>query len=172
MTETAPLTRVYVGIGSNVNRQANIRAGLDALYQAFGPLVVSPVYACAAVGFCGDDFFNLAASFSTQKDLPAVIRLLKQLELAQGRDFTAPRFSAKTLDIDVLLWGDFCGEQAGLQLPRPDITEHAYVLAPLADLAGDRRLPGTQRRLAELWLAMSAGASLRPVDFNWDCGGG
>jgi len=142
---------IYVGIGSNIDRQAAVRAGLIALEQQFGPLALSPLYESVAVGFDGEDFYNMVARFTTHLALPAVVAQLRQIEDAQGRDRSQPRFSARRLDIDLLCYGDQLLDGPDLILPRPEIVEQAFVLRPLADLAPEQRHPRLGGCYRELW---------------------
>ncbi|HYY16845.1 MAG TPA: 2-amino-4-hydroxy-6-hydroxymethyldihydropteridine diphosphokinase, partial [Gammaproteobacteria bacterium] len=70
------MARVYIGIGSNVDPEANIRRGIRLLRRTFGDLIVSPVYESPAVGFAGDNFYNLVVSFDTAFDPRALIQAL------------------------------------------------------------------------------------------------
>lgn len=129
------MTRAYVSLGSNIEPERNLRRALDALRARFGPLALSSVYRSRAVGFDGDDFLNLVAAFDSDEGPEAVAAALHAIEDAQGRDRQAPRFSSRTLDLDLLLYGDRVIERPGLRLPRAEIEEQAFVLLPLAELA-------------------------------------
>lgn len=139
--------RAYVSVGSNMAPEENIRAALRALEARYGPLAVSPVYRSAAVGFEGGDFLNLVVAFDTGEPPRAVARALRELEDARGRDRSAPRFSDRPLDLDLVLHGDAVVDEPDLQLPRGDVDEYAFVLWPLADLAPEGRDP----RTGETW---------------------
>lgn len=161
---SAAPVRVYVSIGSNQEPARHVRAAVRALRARFGPLRLSTVFESAAVGFDGDNFYNLVAGFDTPEDVHAVARALQDIEDANGRDRSRPRFSARTLDLDLLLYGEEVWDEAGLVLPRPEITAHAFVLRPLAELAGVQRHPLLGRSYAELWAAFDARAQpLWPV---------
>lgn len=143
--------RVYVGVGSNIEREKNICGGLAALARRYGALTLSPVYQARAIGFAGDDFFNLVAAFDTDKTVAELENDLCQIELEHGRRREEDRFAARTLDLDLLLYGDLVSDQH--RVPRADITKYAFVLKPLFDLAPDLVHPQTGRRIAEIWQA-------------------
>jgi 2-amino-4-hydroxy-6-hydroxymethyldihydropteridine diphosphokinase len=130
------MAQVYVSIGSNIEREKNIRAGVQELREQFGDIVLSPVYESISVGFEGDNFYNLAAGFSTDLSVDKLNKALGAIEDRHGRDRSGPRFSSRTLDIDLLLYDDVISD-AGCVLPRPEIYKNAFVLKPLADIAGD-----------------------------------
>ena len=162
------MAEVFVSIGSNVDRGHNVREGLRRLAEAYGALRLSPVYETAAVGFEGDDFYNLVAAFETEESPRDVVERLHAIEAACGRDRNGPRFGPRTLDIDLLLYGDEVIDTPELKLPRPEITRYAFVLRPLADLAGSRLHPLEGRSYAELWAAFEApGQEMRAVDFDF-----
>ncbi|MEQ8288192.1 MAG: 2-amino-4-hydroxy-6-hydroxymethyldihydropteridine diphosphokinase [Gammaproteobacteria bacterium] len=143
------MVRVYVGVGSNVERENNIRGGLHALAERFGKLELSPIYQNTAVGFEGDDFYNLVAAFITHKEIDEVAAELKEIEYDFGRRRNETRFSPRTLDIDLLMYGDTV--DSSHDVPREDITKYAFVLKPLFDMEPDLVHPQTGKTIAELW---------------------
>mgnify|MGYP000067788633 CR=1 FL=1 len=160
------MTTVYVSVGSNVDPADNIRRGIDCLQREYGQILLSPVYRTRAVGFDGDDFLNLAASFETNDSVQDVDRTLDEIENECGRDRREARFGPRTLDLDLLLYGDLVLDEPGLRLPRDEILEYAFVLRPLADLAPGLIHPTTGNSLAELWAARTDQADpLIPVPF-------
>ena len=147
------MSRAWLSLGSNLAPEANLRAAAAALRQRFGDVLFSPVYRTPAVGFDGPAFLNAAAGLDTDLDPHALNAWLHALEDAQGRDRSGPRFSSRTLDVDIVLYDDLVLTGPGhLQLPRDEL-RHAFVLRPLADIAPGVVVPGTGRTLAELWAA-------------------
>lgn len=162
------MTRVYLSLGSNIERYRHIGAGLDALADAFGELQISSVFESEAVGFQGDHFFNLAVGIDTDKSIAELSELLKIIEAANGRERRGPKFSSRTLDIDILTYGDFVGEQAGVVLPRKEITQNAFVLWPLAEIAPQAVHPQQRLSYEAMWREYDKNQqNLWPVDFTW-----
>lgn len=145
------MTMVYVSVGSNIDREKHIIAALDALSAAFGTLLMSSVYESESVGFDGAPFFNLAVGFETVLSVAELAALLRSIEHANGRQRGEARFSARTLDIDILTWGNACGVQDGIRLPREEIVQNAFVLLPMAELAPDIKHPENGKTYATLW---------------------
>ncbi|MBI1195783.1 MAG: 2-amino-4-hydroxy-6-hydroxymethyldihydropteridine diphosphokinase [Gammaproteobacteria bacterium] len=159
---------VFVSIGSNIDRTRNVRRAVSALKARFGTLCLSPVYETAAVGFAGDDFYNLVAGFETREDVHHVADALREIETACGRERGAQRFAPRTMDIDLLLYGDLILNERGLNLPRDEIMRYAFVLAPLANIAGQLRHPLDGRTYEALWDEFAgAGGELLEIEFVW-----
>jgi len=145
------MPHVWISVGSNIAREKNINAALSDLRDAFGPLAVSPVYETEAVGFKGDAFFNLVAGFDTGRSPLELHRLLREIEARHGRERDGGKFAARTLDLDLLTYGQAVTEEGGKALPRDEITRYAFVLAPLADVAPDERHPELGQSYRQLW---------------------
>jgi len=158
---------VYISIGSNIDRERYMRASLDALAGWFGEIEVSPVYESEAVGFDGSPFLNLVVGIKTHLSVGELSKHFKQLEAENGRRRDAPKFSARTLDLDILTYGEAVGRMDGVELPRGEILRNAFVLRPLADIAPNVKHPVCRKRYFELWQAYNTGQKLWPVDFNW-----
>lgn len=146
------MTFVVLGIGSNIERELNIRGALEGL-KALGHLDASPIVESAPVGYDSTShFYNLVVGVETDQPLDTVRTLCKQLERQSGRHPDEPRFSPKTLDVDLLLWGDtVTSPPAHPTLPHPDILRYAHVLCPLALLYPSHTHPVTGTTYQALW---------------------
>ncbi|MDP3334724.1 MAG: 2-amino-4-hydroxy-6-hydroxymethyldihydropteridine diphosphokinase [Methylococcaceae bacterium] len=145
------MTRGYISIGSNIDKEINIPASLKALEEYFGNLTVSSIYESEAVGFTGDSFHNLIVGFDSDLDVKTVAKQLRQIELDHGRSRNSEKFSPRTLDLDLILYGDIIINDGRLQIPRDEIERYAFVLEPLAEIAPNLKHPVSQITYEELW---------------------
>ena len=145
------MTILALSIGSNIDAELNIRAALGALSLEFDNIRNSTTYESQAVGFDGDNFLNLVVLADTDKKLDEVATILKRLEDQLGRDRHQVRFSGRTMDIDIILYGDESGMCCGIELPRLEVTENAYVLQPLSEVLPDAVHPATGMSYLKLW---------------------
>ncbi|WP_051412715.1 2-amino-4-hydroxy-6-hydroxymethyldihydropteridine diphosphokinase [Pseudoxanthomonas sp. J35] len=144
---------VLLSLGSNLEPERHLRAALDELRARFGEIAVSPAYRTAAVGFDGAPFLNNAVSLRTTLPLAQLEDWLHALEDRHGRVRTGPRLADRTLDVDVVFYGDQVVREDGqVRIPRPEL-KHAFVLKPLADIAPDFVDPLGGRTLAAMWQA-------------------
>jgi 2-amino-4-hydroxy-6-hydroxymethyldihydropteridine diphosphokinase len=158
------MARVFISIGSNIEREKNIRAAVQTLHDRFGVLTLSRVYENRPIGFDGENFYNLVAAFDTDEPPEAVTAMLHDIEQKHGRKRGPSRFVSRTIDLDLLLYNDLIREQATLRLPRREIDEYACVLRPLAELAPEARHPRSGETFATLWARFDQTAQpLTPV---------
>ncbi|NYZ61487.1 2-amino-4-hydroxy-6-hydroxymethyldihydropteridine diphosphokinase [Luteimonas deserti] len=140
-----------LSLGSNVEPERHLRAAIAELQARFDDVVVSAVYRFPAVGYTGPDFLNAAATLRTALAPAALNDWLHALEDAHGRDRSGPRYSDRTLDVDIVLFDDAVLTGAGnLRIPRDEL-RHAFVLRPAAEIAPTWRHPVDGRTLAQLW---------------------
>lgn len=161
------MNSVYVSIGSNIDRERHITQALDALAAQFGELVLSSIYESEAVGFDGDPFYNLVAQFETPLNVGELAHALREIETQNGRLRGTVKFSARTLDIDILTFNDAVGEIDGVKLPRAEIEHNAFVLLPLAEIAPEVLHPKLGVSYQVMWAQYSKQQVLWPVDFFW-----
>jgi 2-amino-4-hydroxy-6-hydroxymethyldihydropteridine diphosphokinase len=160
--------RAYLSLGSNIEPETHLRAALAELRARFGALLVSPVYRSRAVGFDGPDFLNLAVGLDTDLDPIALDEWLHALEDRHGRRRDVPRYASRTLDADIVLFGDLIVDGPGhLRIPRPELAE-PFVLKPLCDIAPDARNPVDGHTVAERLRAQGPIAGLEhvPIDLG------
>ncbi|MEW5506898.1 2-amino-4-hydroxy-6-hydroxymethyldihydropteridine diphosphokinase [Pseudomonas antarctica] len=155
---------VYLGLGSNFQRNSNIRAGLDQLSLLMTDIDFSPVFVSEAVGIETDLFFNMVMRGQCELSLTSLIKKLKDIETSTGRRQNS---SDVSLDIDILLYGDEVGTAGGIVLPNAEIHTAAHVLYPLAILARDEKHPVSGIRYSSLWAAMDRPHRLWPIPFEW-----
>jgi len=157
--------RVWLSLGSNVDRSKNIRAAVHALREQFGELVLSRVYESEAVGFSGEPFYNLVVGLYSSAPVTGLMAQFRAIEAQQGRVRSGGRFAPRSIDIDLLTYGGWVLDEGGVQLPRSEITRYAFVLLPLSEVAGDEIHPLLQVSYRELWTDFdSDGQRLWPVE--------
>lgn len=159
------LNQVLLGLGSNTDREAHLRAGLEALDAVLDDMRCSPVFESLPVGIRSGPFLNMAVSGVSRLPLAELARRLKEIEAENGR--YAPERKGLTLDIDMLLFDDQVGDFDGLVLPRAEILRNAFVLWPLALLAPQRCHPVAGQSFAQLWIDACIDQQLWPVPFQW-----
>ena len=145
------MSTAWLGLGSNVNADANIHGGIKALEETFSGVSLSPAYSSKSVGFDGDDFINLVARVETDMQPLELRQYLRDLEDRYGRKRNAPKFSDRSLDIDILIYDDLILVSPVLEIPRAEILKFAHVLKPLADLEPDLIHPAELRSMADIW---------------------
>lgn len=145
------MAKAYLSLGSNQEPEWHLEAAANALRETFGNVVLSDWVQTKAVGFEGPDFINGAAIIETEWDVYTLDKWLHALEDAHGRRRNVPRFSSRTLDIDIIFFDELILQGPGnLQIPRPEL-KHAFVLEPLAQIAPEFVNPETGVTLAEAW---------------------
>jgi 2-amino-4-hydroxy-6-hydroxymethyldihydropteridine diphosphokinase len=147
------VAQVFVAAGSNVEPQANLTRAVSELARLFQVLTVSPWYRNRAVGFEGEDFINFVFGFHTQRGVHDTLAQLREVETLCGRPRNAPKWAARAMDLDVLLYDDLVLNDPQLTLPRPDLLVRPYMLGPLADIAPALRHPTEGRTIGQLWAA-------------------
>ncbi len=164
MDEKNTATQAFIGLGANLgDPEAQVRRALLALAGLRGTRLVaaSSLYRSAPVGYTAQpDFVNAVAEIETRLGAQALLGELLATEARFGRVRTLPNAS-RTLDLDLLLYGDRVIAEPGLIVPHPRMHERAFVLAPLAEIAPDIAIPGKGR--AGALLAACAGQKVEKI---------
>lgn len=159
------MVEVFASLGSNEESEKNIRSAVAVLRHQFGKLRLSPVYRSKSAGFEGEDFLNMVVAFHTSVAPEELLEVFHQIEEAHGRERNGDRFGPRSLDIDLILYGDRVSSWP-VPLPRNDIIKYAFVLKPLLDLVPDYQHPVVGETYAQLWDKFSGSRELAPV--QWD----
>jgi 2-amino-4-hydroxy-6-hydroxymethyldihydropteridine diphosphokinase len=145
------MPEVFVAAGSNIDPVKQLTLALDELRRSFRPLLISPAYRNKAVGFEGEDFLNLVVGFDASDDLYRIRERLQQIEALCGRPRDAAKWAPRSMDLDILLYGDEIKNEPGLILPRPDLVKRPYMLKPMADIAPNVVHPTLHKTMRQLW---------------------
>lgn len=157
------MPKVFASLGSNQERKQNICSAIAALRNIFGKLHLSPVYQSEAIGFDGEDFLNMVVSFQAEMPPEEVQQLFHQIEADHGRKRSGEGFETRSLDIDLILYGDLVRHMKP-RLPREDIENYAFVLKPLADLAPDHVHPVCGETFSSMWRSFQGNQPLQQVE--------
>ena len=161
------LSRVYISLGSNIEPEHYLKSGLSELSYHFGKLLLSSVYESEAVGFKGSNFLNMVVGVDTDLSIGELVSLFKKIEQDNGRLVGAKKFAPRTLDLDLLLYGDKVTLDP-VELPRAEILTNAFVLWPMAELAPDLPHPSVNIRYQTLWDEYDKTQQrLWPIPFAW-----
>jgi 2-amino-4-hydroxy-6-hydroxymethyldihydropteridine diphosphokinase len=149
------MPRYFLSLGSNLEPEKHLRAAIRELRARFGDLGVSSAYESEAVGFAGPPFWNLVVGLDSDLDAEALNAWLHALEERHGRVRGGPRYADRTLDLDIVAID-------GRATDRPEL-QHAFVLAPLAEIAPEILEPRSGQTIDELQ-SQVANAALRKLD--------
>jgi len=145
------MPRVFVAAGSNVDPERNLAKAAAELVREFPDIEFSPWYRNKAVGFEGADFINFVVGFNTDLPVHDVQTKLRAIEALCGRPPGAPKYAPRSMDLDILLYGDLVHDEPGLKLPRPDLLKRPFMLGPIADIVPDLMHPTEHATIGELW---------------------
>lgn len=161
------MATVYLGLGSNVSPEKNLKRGIRELQNRYGRLDTSAVYQSAAIGFKGEDFWNLVVRLQSE-DLPlSICDEIENIHNVVGRRRGSNKWAPRTLDIDLLLYNELVCDEQPVRVPRDDVLKYSFVLRPLAELAPDVIHPVTGRTMLEHWQEFDASSHpLRKLDIE------
>jgi len=145
------MTPCYVAAGSNIEPEKNLARAAEEIVHTWPDAIFSRAYTNKAVGFDGPDFINLVVGFHTAHPLDFVIGRLRSIETHCGRPRYAPKWASRTMDLDVLLFGELVEKTTDYTLPRPDLLKRPYMLGPMAEIAPRVVHPTAGRAIGELW---------------------
>ena len=149
------MPQIWLSLGSNQQRRHHLCMAMRRLGELLGEAQLSPVYESDAEGFSGPDFYNLVAGFETEQSAEELIALLYGIEDDLGRIRGKHKFSSRSIDIDLLTYGEQVLSVCGKELPREDILDYAFVLKPLADIAPQQLHPLTAISYLQHWREFS-----------------
>ena len=158
------LKLVYLSLGSNVgNRARNLSHAIERLAPLGRVVTVSSLYETEPVDFTDQPWFlNCAVAFETEKLPQQLLSAILRIEKELGRDReTAQPKGPRTIDIDILLFGNFVVDTPILTVPHPALHQRRFVLEPLAEIAPDVRHPILKKTIRELRDALPAGPAVR-----------
>ncbi len=160
------MASIHINIGSNENREANITTAIDMLRFNFSNIALSDIYESPAQGFAGDDFYNVGVNATTSLSIHDTSSVLKNIEDKIGRDRKQPKFSSRTIDLDLVLYDDVI--DASANLPRDDVLKYAFVLAPLAQLNAELVHPVEKQSYQSLWQSFQMNKDYQLSQYNVD----
>jgi 2-amino-4-hydroxy-6-hydroxymethyldihydropteridine diphosphokinase len=164
------MVRAFIGIGSNIDPANNVLAAIRILARRVNLVAVSTVYLTDALDRPEQEpYYNCVAEIGTDAQ-PAEVRndLLRPVESELGRRRTEDKYAARTIDLDLILYGnlEMEAQAEGLHLPDPDILKRPFLALPLFELAPDLVLPGYGLRIADIAAALPQGGMKPLKDYS------
>ena len=151
------MVRAFVGVGSDIDPAENVEKAIRLLSAALQIRGISTVYLTEAVGRPGQPpYYNCVVEIETDV-MPAELKqqVLRRIEKELGRIRSSDRYAARTIDLDLILYGQLVMTTEGLTLPDPDIVRRPFLAVPLHELAPNLKLPGSDQRINEIARAFS-----------------
>jgi 2-amino-4-hydroxy-6-hydroxymethyldihydropteridine diphosphokinase/dihydroneopterin aldolase/2-amino-4-hydroxy-6-hydroxymethyldihydropteridine diphosphokinase len=145
-----PIT-AYIGLGSNVgDKQANVQKAIELLRESVRVMAVSSFYTTEPVGYREqEDFINAVVGIETEQSPEDLLAICRSIESRMGRERTV-RWGPRTIDLDILLYGNAIVDHPGLMIPHPRMISRKFVLVPLVEIAPDAVHPITMRTASQL----------------------
>lgn len=158
------MTQAYVSVGSNINPSENVRRALDSLSRLTRLIRISTVYMTEPYGRPEQPgYYNCVVEIETEAP-PLELKhgILRRIEEEQGRERGADKYGERTIDLDLITYGDMVIRSGGLEVPDPEILTRPYLAVPLSELAPGLNLPGTKLSVKEAASAMRY-ANMEPL---------
>lgn len=163
------MARAFIGIGSNIEPAKNVRAALRSLARQARLVGLSTVYCTEPLGPPGQPvYFNCVAEIETELT-PAQVKhaMLRPIEDELWRVRTQDKYAPRTIDLDLIAYGELAMDEGGIRLPDPDILQRPFLAIPLAELAPDLLLAGHGLRVGDI-AAVMARDGMEPLrDYSW-----
>lgn len=141
----------FISVGSNIQKEENIPSSLNALKNYFGKIIISSLYETDSVGFEGDKFYNLIVQFNSTLPARSITKILRKIEKTHGRIHDEKKYTSRTLDLDLVLYGGYIISDSNLKIPRDEIECYAFMLEPLAEIVPNSIHPVINKSYAQLW---------------------
>ena len=140
-----------MAVASNYSAVDNIASAIDLIRGQFGDVAVSNAYRNQSMNPQDSDYINLVIGFDSQIEPEEVVKHLKVIERKLGRNALSKKRQQISIDLDLLIYGDYVGTVCNHQIPRGDILTHSFILGPLAELAGTKLDSVSGSRYQDLW---------------------
>lgn len=162
------MATVVVALGSNVgNRHQHLMDAAKFLEkESERPLQKSSIYITAPVGPSTRDFYNAVVVMDTNENPKPLIKKFKEFEQQHGRSADQPKWSARTIDLDIISYGDLVIQTDNLIIPHPEYQKRLFVLAPLSEVIPDWKDPKTGTSIAQL-RSEAPELRLEKTDLRW-----
>lgn len=146
------MTRAFISIGSNIEPAKNVRAAICSLAQQTRLIGISMVYCTDALDRPEQPpYYNCVVAIEAEVS-PAKVKhgVLHPIENSLGRKRTGDKYAPRTIDLDLIVYGDLAMDKEGIKLPDPEILERPFLAIPLFELAPDLVLAGYNQRIEEI----------------------
>lgn len=146
------MARAFVGIGSNIDPAENVRLAISRLAGKTQVVAISMVYRTDALGRPEQPpYYNCVVEIETDVPPEEVKRtILRPIETSLGRTRSVDKYASRTIDLDLIVYGDLAMEDGDIRLPDPEILERPFLAIPLCELAPDLVLAGYNRGIADI----------------------
>ncbi|MEX0609734.1 MAG: 2-amino-4-hydroxy-6-hydroxymethyldihydropteridine diphosphokinase [Balneolaceae bacterium] len=162
------MAQVVIALGSNLNNphQQLLEAHAFLASISDSKIIASPIYTSEPVGPSENDFLNAVIGIQTQKTSAELLELLKTQEKKQGRPSRYPKWTARTIDLDIIAWDNLVIETDNLIIPHQEYRQRMFVLAPLKDIFPDWKDPVSAQHIDEM-INQAPQIQISKTTLNW-----